>query len=483
MGALGREQSSAGLRQAALVANLQIVKRLNIARPIAAGLGLIALLATPVVLYAHAKLLRSSPTEGSTLQAPPGELGFWFSEKPELPFTVIKLTDSAGVVVAIGSPTAADSMGVRVPVTGPMHAGRYEVSWRTAASDGHASEGKIHFILAQGSAAATTTPPVSPGAQITIDTTRTGPSSNSVVTLGPPTPFTMSMRWVELIGLLTTIGLIIFRLAVLAAAKWPQDIAAESSDRAVRLARATLVLFIVATLSRGFAKADMLNVVTESRMHALQTMVMNTTWGYGWAIGFVGAIVGLIALLFPGKRIPIGWIIASVGVVCACLSESLTGHAGASRRFALAVAADVAHVLGAGGWLGALVAVVLCALPVLKRLDGSRQSELGSRLLRAYHSSAVESVTIVVASGLVSSWLRLPSFDALWTTDYGSMLFRKLVFVLVALGLGLYHWRKFVIPAWESNTRGRFLRTATIELVFGAIIIAITSILVGMPRV
>jgi copper transport protein len=472
------------LRETASLANLQVVKRPNFARrPVAAALAIAALLVTPVVLYAHAKLLRSTPGEGSTLQAPPSELGFWFSEKPEIPFTVIKLADSAGAVVRIGSPMSADSMGVRVPITGPMHPGRYEVSWRTAASDGHASEGKIHFTLAQGSPVSSATPAAPVAAETTIDTTQSRATSNSVITLGPPTPFTMSMRWVELIGLLTTIGLIIFRLAVLAAAKWPQDLAAEASDRAVRLARATLVLFIVATLSRGFAKADMLNVVTESRMHAMQTMVMNTTWGYGWAIGFVGAIVALIALLFPGKRMPIGWIIASVGVVCACLSESLTGHAGASRRFALAVAADVAHVLGAGGWLGALAAVVLCALPVLKRLDGSRQSEIGSRLLRAYHSSAVESVTIVVASGLVSSWLRLPSFDALWTTDYGSMLFRKLVFVLVALGLGFYHWRRFVIPAWESNTRGRFLRTATIELVFGAIIIAITSILVGMPRV
>jgi copper transport protein len=470
------------LRRTAQVANLQIVKRLNIARPIAAGLAIAGLLATPVLLYAHARLLRSSPVEGATLEAPPSELGFWFSEKPELPFTVIKVADSAGTVIPTGSPVAADSMSVRVPITGPMHAGRYEASWRTAASDGHSSEGKIHFIVASQSSTATAAPSSLPP-QISVDTSRSRITSNSVVTLGPPTPFTMSMRWVELIGLLTTIGLIIVRLAVLTAAKWPADLAAEASDRAVRLARATLVLFIVATLSRGFAKADMLNVVTESRMHALQTMVMNTTWGYGWAIGFVGAIVALIALLFPGKRMPIGWIIASVGVVCACLSESLTGHAGAARRFALAVAADVAHVLGAGGWLGALVAIVLCALPVIKRLEQSRQREAGSSLLRAYHSSAMESVTIVVASGLISSWQRLPSFDALWTTDYGSMLFRKLVFVLVALGLGFYHWRKFVIPAWESDTRGRFLRTATIELVFGAIIIAITSILVGMPRV
>jgi copper transport protein len=449
-----------------------------------AALALVALLATPVVLYAHARLVKSSPTDGATLTAAPGELSFWYSEKPEPSFTAVKLTDSSGAAVSVGAPTAIDSTGIRVAVTGPMHPGRYAVAWRTAGSDGHASEGTLHFSVAQGTAAipSTQTPaPVAP--QLPVDSTRDGPNSNAFVQLGAPTPFTITMRWVELIALLTTIGLIIFRLAILPASKWPADMAADASDRAVRMARATLVLFAVATLSRGLAKSDMLNVVTSSRMEALETMVKNTTWGYGWAVGFAGALLALVALLIPVKRLPVGWMIAAVGVVGACLSESLTGHAGTARRFALSIATDVAHVLGAGGWLGALAAVVLCALPVLKNREHSAEADAGGSLLRAYHSTAVESVTIVVASGLVSAWLRLPQFDALWTTDYGSMLFRKLVFVLIVLGLGFYHWRRIVIPAWAPDTRGRFLRTATIELVFGAVIIAITSILVGMPRV
>jgi copper transport protein len=461
-------------------ANLHVVKRTHLTRrPLAVIFALAALLATPVVLYAHARLLRSSPADGATLTAAPAELSFWFSEKPEPGFTSIKLTDSAGTAVALSAPVSTDSMGVRVAVTGAMHDGRYAIAWRTAASDGHPSQGTLHFSMTRSAAAALPSPaPIQ-----RADTGRSGASSNAFFQFAPRTPFTLTMRWVELIALLTTIGLIIFRLAILPATKWPADMAADASDRAARMARATLVLFIIATLSRGFAKTDMLNIVTGSRFDAIETMVRNTTWGHSWAIGFVGGAVALLALMIPGKRIPYGWIVAAAGVVGACLSESLTGHAGSAERFALSVATDVAHVLGAGGWLGALVAIVLCALPVLKRREEAAQADAGGRLLRAYHSSAVESVTIVVASGLVSSWLRLPTLDALWTSDYGSMLFRKLIFVLIVLGLGFYHWRRIVIPAWESNTRGRFLRTATIELVVGAMIIAITSILVGLPTV
>ena len=40
---------------------------------------------------------------------------------------------------------------------------------------------------------------------------------------------------------------------------------------------------------------------------------------------------------------------------------------------------------------------------------------------------------MVVASGLVASWVHLDRFSDLWTTAYGQMLFRKLVFVALTL--------------------------------------------------
>jgi putative copper export protein len=102
-------------------------------------------------------------------------------------------------------------------------------------------------------------------------------------------------------------------------------------------------------------------------------------------------------------------------------------------------------------------------------------------LTRAYHTAAVDGVILVVLSGVIAAFLRLAAFNALWTTDYGSWLFRKLVFVLIALAFGAYHWRRVVTPEWTDDTRRRFGRSASAELVVGVVIIALTSMLVSTP--
>jgi putative copper resistance protein D len=87
---------------------------------------------------------------------------------------------------------------------------------------------------------------------------------------------------------------------------------------------------------------------------------------------------------------------------------------------------------------------------------------------------------LVVGSGLIAAWLRLGSFSDLWTTDYGSMLFRKLIFVLVVLGIGAYHWRTAVIPEWNAKTGPSFRRTAVVELIVSTVVIAFTALLVSI---
>ena len=88
-------------------------------------------------------------------------------------------------------------------------------------------------------------------------------------------------------------------------------------------------------------------------------------------------------------------------------------------------------------------------------------------------------MVLVAGSGLIAAWLRLGAFSDLWTTDYGSMLFRKLVFVVVVLGFGAYHWRTAVIPEWNTKTANSFRRTAIVELVVTAVVIAFTALLVS----
>src|SRR4029077_19581252 len=83
-------------------------------RVLACVLATLAVLITPVLLFAHARLVRSVPPADGWVNAPPTAIRLWFSEAPELQFTTISLVDSAGAAISLGSPEAIanDAMGV-----------------------------------------------------------------------------------------------------------------------------------------------------------------------------------------------------------------------------------------------------------------------------------------------------------------------------------------------------------------------------------
>ena len=449
----------------------------------------LAVLATPALLFAHARLLRSTPAANANLTAAPTALSLWFSEKPEVKFTVITLTDSTGTAVALGQVASADSNGVTIPITGTLLSGRYTVSWRTAASDGHATTGKYQFSLSVP--AQTAAPTTSAPAAITVDSGRSAapvtdstvihkPVSNSLIIPQQVTSLSRAMRWAELVALLTLVGLVIFRLAVLPSAEWSPDLINAASDRAARLARGLLVLFAVAIVSRGLAQASLVPGYFESRHMALRTLVHDTSWGHSWALGIAGLVLAIIGFMLAGK-LTAGWVAAAAGLIVIAVSEALTGHSSAVRHAAVAIAVDVAHLLGAGGWLGGLTAVLLCGFPAFKSQDPVKASNSGARLVRAYHNTAMECVIIVVLTAIAAAWLRLPTVTSLWTTPYGLALLRKVIFVLVVLAFGFYHWRRMVIPDWTKDTLSRFKRSAWLELVFGAVVVALTAYLLTQP--
>lgn len=453
---------------------------------------LIALLTlgTPVLLFAHAHLLRSDPANNSTVAAP-SEIRLWFSEEPDIHFSRITLRDSAGKEVQVGALSSIKQMGLSLALIGRLQPGPYALQWSTAASDGHQTSGTVHFRVKADSAGAapaapatSSAPSTTVGPQITVHIDSSGRSlstrnSNAIFTPTEVVPMSSALRWAEFVSLITVIGAIIFVLAVLPASKWSTELVGDASDRARRLAVAFAILFILATLTRAIAQSQLLAQPVTSRLDALHVLVTSTRWGVAWAIGIVGAVVTFVGLMVAraGRA---GWVLAGLGVIAVTVSEALTGHSGASRHYlALAMAADVAHQLAAGGWIGGLACVVVAGLRTTRSLPDDEGRSAGSQLVRAYHSSALECVTLVLLSGIVAAWIRLNSFSDLWKTPYGSMLFRKLVFVVVVLGFGYFHWRRVVTPEWDADTRFRFARSATFELIFAAVVIAFTALLVS----
>jgi putative copper export protein len=282
------------------------------------------------------------------------------------------------------------------------------------------------------------------------------------------------------VSLLTLVGAVIFRMFILQDAGLPAPVVVDSADRTRRIALAALVLFFVATFTRLVAESKLMPLAAGDRVGAVMSIARNTSWGHGWTVGLVGALL-MLAGLTAGRGAFVGWVIAGLGVSAITTSEALTGHPGAStHRLPLAVAVDVAHVLGAGGWLGGLVAVTLAGLPAINRLSDAERSGAGSKLVRAYHRAATDSVTVVIVTALVAAWLRLGTISELWTSAYGNMLLRKIFFVVVLLGFGLYHWRTSVIPEWDADSKFRFQRSVTIELLIGGVVVLFTALLIGM---
>jgi putative copper export protein len=277
--------------------------------------------------------------------------------------------------------------------------------------------------------------------------------------------------------LIVLIGAAVFRLAILPAASLPDDALLDVASRIRRVAFAAIALFVVTTVARVALQSQLI-AGSSSPMAAVMAVITDTRWGHGWLTGALGAVVALLGLLGAARSTRM-WFVVALGAVLICVSEALTGHAATLRHTALSVATDVTHVLGAGAWIGALFIMVGVGLPALGRMNPADAPRAGSSLTRAYHTAAVDGVILVVLSGVIAAFLRLAAFNALWTTDYGSWLFRKLVFVLIALAFGAYHWRRVVTPEWTDDTRRRFGRSAFAELVVGVVIIALTSMLVS----
>jgi putative copper export protein/methionine-rich copper-binding protein CopC len=442
----------------------------------------LALLGTPLVLYAHARLVRSTPADNAQLDAPPRNLTLWFSEQPELRFTSIRLVDSAGASVALGaaSKPADDRSAITIPITGELRRDRYTVIWRTAGADGHASSGRFAFTVLNVPAAPVPTGTTRDSAPGQTPPPQKAPASgaNSPVQVAPTATFSVEVRWAELVAVITMIGAIIFRLVVLPGARWSDALTTEAAERARRLAQAALTLFIIATLMRVVAQSSLIPQEVGGRMAAVMAVVRETRWGHGWSVGAAGGVVVLIGLVVARVAVA-GWFVAAVGIVAVCTGDALTGHSGASSRLALAVATDITHYLGAGGWIGGLVAVLLSGLPSLRIIGESERPDAGCRLVRAYHGAAIECVALVIISAIVAAWLRLSSLGQLRTTPYGGLLLLKIALVCVILVFGWYHWRRVVAPEWNADTKFRFQRTATIELIVGAVVLGVTAALVS----
>ena len=186
-------------------------------------------------------------------------------------------------------------------------------------------------------------------------------------------------------------------------------------------------------------------------------------------------VVLCVAFALAWRRIALGWPIAGIAGLVFALRNLLAGR--------LAGMVNPLHVLGGSLWLGTLFVLVVCGIGQMLRPSvpaGEREPAV-AEMVHRFSVVALGGAWLLGITGIITSWTHLKWLSALWTTPYGYALLAKLGVVAAVLGLGAWNWRR-VGPSLGSEGGARTIRrTASTELVFAAVVLTITAVLVSLP--
>jgi copper transport protein len=118
----------------------------------------LVLMGCGALAFAHAKLVKADPADGSTLTVAPAKFVLTFGEPAKL--TALALQKDAGPAKMLGPlpKDAAAEISIPAPKLTP---GKYVLTWRVVGNDGHVLPGKLTFNV--GPSPAATSAPGSTG--------------------------------------------------------------------------------------------------------------------------------------------------------------------------------------------------------------------------------------------------------------------------------------------------------------------------------
>jgi len=378
------------------------------------AVALVVVLASPA--FAHATLDTTNPAPGAVLTGTPNAITLEFSEPVTVALGGIRLYNQKGDRIATDPPTKPAADTVSTETRGKLADGSYVVTWRVTSADTHPIQGAFTFQI--GTAGNAT------GRDVTGLADRLLADQRGAKAVGEAWG---AARFLAFAGIAVLIGSVAFCVLV-----WPRA----RTFRASRiitygglgiLAFATLAGFL---LQGPYAAGLGIGHVFDT---ALWRDVATTRFGTVWlarlalcAVAFV-----LVRVLFARSeqpRLPGWWIVTATAVAVAIAgTPALAGHAATGDLVALALIADVVHVLAMSVWLGGLLMMAVVVL---------RGNEIEERrdVVLDFSFVATWCVLALVASGAFQMWRQVRDLDGLRDTDYGHILVIKLVvFALMAV--------------------------------------------------
>ena len=418
-----------------------------------AAVGILLLAAPPA--SAHSELERSDPPNGGTVEVGRSTFTLWFTEDVNVEASTFALQTEDGIVEDIAL-ASADGGYIKLE-TAPLEQTVYELDWAVlSGEDGHPSQGTILFGVGQR--------PVLGAAA--------GGSS--------PDAVEVAIRWIDLSFMMIAIGALAVSGRVLGSLG---ERAPRLSQRAGYIGAGAASIALVTGILTPFVRTPRGGLSLGAWFDATWGTLSGTSWGYVWIGRELSLAIAALALAAwasgragRGARLPLSLL----ALTAAAGLESWAGHASTlAERSGPAALASLLHLMAAGVWVGGLVVLVACLLPLTHRNPELRGPVLSS-VWRSFSPMAAVSAGVVLATGIYETGRHLPSLGSLTSTLYGETVTLKVILIAVALALAGVN-TLLVNPslaAWVGRQLGR--PTGWVPLApkrFGTLVVAEAAVL------
>lgn len=453
--------------------------------------GLVAawLLSAPATVFAHGGLKSSVPASGASLNVAPTEIRLVFTEAVELAFTRVELRGPNGAVQLMApSFTGADRRTVVSPIAAQLAAGQYTVTWQVAGADGHPVRGSFTFAIGPDASG------LAPAPTISANTDRDSVHAHHDPATFPDaggfdagSPLYVMIRWLQFIAVLALTGAVAFRLVVLALfaknRRPDSPMLTPASRQAANVGFYAALVLAAVVLMRLVAQSYAMHAPGTGFAPALMwPMIGRTTWGWGWLLQLMTTAVAIAGFSAAREGRSRGWVIAAVGAVLGAFAPALSGHAASAPILRpLAIFADGVHILGASGWLGSLLVLLVAGIPAAMRLGPQERGPAVADLVSVYSPTALVFAGVTAVAGTFSGWIHLGTIPALWQTDYGKTLLVKLAVLAIVTATGAYNFLYVRPRLGKIDGVENITRSATIEVGVAVIVLLVTAVLVATP--
>ncbi len=286
-------------------------------------------------------------------------------------------------------------------------------------------------------------------------------------------------RWLAYLASFLLIGAAVVRQVILPRVLSPDEGEA-AATRIARLGIGAGLVLLLAHAGRLYWQARSLLDPGEPLTSEFLELVLDGTWGRGWTLQAGAAVLATVgwtvAGFRPGSR---SWAApAGAGGLFVAIAAPFTGHAvGLPQAGWMGPALDALHLAAGGAWLGSLAVLLVVGLRSGAPVPRSSIPDL----VAAFSPVALVSGLLAILAGVIIGYRYLGGLAPLWTSGYGRALAAKLLVLAGVAAAGAFNWRVVLPQLRRDGDPTRVRGTARLELALGALLLAITAVLVALP--